>query len=136
MDTGDVRVFKHIVQYTWIHAHPRVSMVTCPHSNEQTKFAQFSFLHGKTKAEIYAKWPIFEPTFRLKWFLYNLFYQNGSFQKFFFFKSTLFDDYYYWRLRLFFTQIGDFSGYFWTSPGYIWEKIIGNTDEDLWQLLM
>ena len=53
------------VKYTHI---PGVHGHVTPHSNEQTKFAQFSFLRGKTKAEIYAKWPIFEPTFRLKWY--------------------------------------------------------------------
>ena len=28
---------------------------------------------------------------------------------------------------IYFAQIGDFSGYIWTSPGYIWQKKIGNT---------
>ena len=112
------------VKYTHI---PGVHGHVTPHSNEQTKFAQFSFLHGKTKAEIMQNDQYF--SLYLDWndLLCIFFHQNGSFQKNSLLKSSLFDDFYYWRLRLFFTQIGDFSGYFWTSPGYISEKVIGNT---------
>ena len=124
MDTGDVRVFKHM----WNTRTSPVSMVTWPHivMNRQNSHNFLScverqkprFMQNDQYLSLHLDWNDI---------LYNLFYQNGSFQKNSLLKSSLFDDFYYWRLRLFFTQIGDFSGYFWTSPGYISEKIIGNT---------